>query len=134
MTEHGKARKNRKRDLEAHHAHVHDYDRQAIAAGLVVVNASPVFKNPLRLAVTRHTKPPTELIEMVASQLNSVTMSSGSSSTGLDAKCLVAISMDNVDWAGSDYYTRPPAPQVGSPIHWDSFIQRICDLYRARFG
>jgi hypothetical protein len=47
MTEHRKAIKNRKRDLEAHHAHVHDYDASAIAAGLVAINASATFQSPL---------------------------------------------------------------------------------------
>lgn len=134
MTEHGKARKNRKRDLEAHHPHVHDYDRTAIAAGVIVVNASPTFRSPLRPEITNHRKSPAELIEMVLDELNSVTMASAASGSGLDAKCLVAVSMDNVAWSTTSFVTSPPAPRVGSPVHWDSFIQRICDLYRRRFG
>ena len=133
MTEHGKARKNRKRDLEAHHQHVHSYDPRAIAGGVIVVNASSTFQIPLRPTLTTHTKPPAELIRMVADELNSVTLSSGRSPDGLDAKCLIAIDMDNVNLSTTRYFQRPPAPMVGNPLHWDSFIQRICDLYTQRW-
>lgn len=71
---------------------------------------------------------------MVLDELSSVTMSSATSNTGLDAKCLIAVSMDNVAWPTTSFVTSPPAPRIGSPLHWDSFIQRICDLYRQRFG
>jgi hypothetical protein len=133
MTEHAKARKNRKRDLEAHHQHVHSYDSKAIAAGIFVVNASQTFRSPLRSSPTTHRKAPGELIGMVADELNSVTSSSGRNVEGLDAKCLIPISMDNVNLASTRYVTRVPAPGVGSPLHWDSFIQRICDLYDSRW-
>jgi hypothetical protein len=52
MTEHRKAVKNRKRDFEAHHEHVHNYDRRAIAAGVMVINAAERFRSPLRQEVT----------------------------------------------------------------------------------
>lgn len=55
MTRHTGARKNRKRDLEAHHQHVHNYSTKAIAAGLTVVNASTIFKSPL-LETRRRTR------------------------------------------------------------------------------
>ena len=48
MTEHRKAIKNRKRDFEAHHQHVHNYDANAIAGGIVVLNGSSTLKSPLR--------------------------------------------------------------------------------------
>ena len=28
----------------------------------------------------------------------------------------------------------PPAPQVGDPMHWDAFIQRLCADWRSRFA
>jgi hypothetical protein len=133
MTEHGKARKNRKRDLEAHHQHVHEYDSNAIAAGVMVVNASPTFQSPLRTTLTVHAKPPSELISMVANELNNVTTATGNHPHGLDAKCLIVVSMDNVNLPSTSYYVKPPAPAIGSPLHWDSFIQRICDLYSYRW-
>ena len=52
MTEHQKAMRNRKRDLEAHHEHVHRYNNQAIAGGVFVVNHARTFKSPLRASVS----------------------------------------------------------------------------------
>jgi len=58
MTEHRKAIKNRKRDMEAHHEHVHNYDAQTIAGGVMVINASPMFRSALRAAghITTHSQ------------------------------------------------------------------------------
>ena len=61
MAEHRKAIKNRKRDFEAHHQHVHDYDAHAIAGGMMVLDESKDFKSPLRTSTTSH-KDPTALI------------------------------------------------------------------------
>jgi len=48
ITEHHKAVKNRKRDLEAHHEHVHSYTEQAIAGGVLLINISERFDSPTR--------------------------------------------------------------------------------------
>jgi hypothetical protein len=134
MTEHRKAIKNRKRDLEAHHAHVHDYDPAAIAAGVVVLNAATTFVSPLRGgAVTTH-RLPDALIRHCMNEVNSITMASGSHRAGLDAKSAIVLKMDNAVWPSTTFLTEPPAPQVGSPVHWDAFIQRVCQVYTSRFS
>lgn len=65
MTEHRKAVKNRKRDFEAHHEHVHDCSRHAIAGGVLVVNAAERFRSPLRTGVTVHGSSPSALLRLV---------------------------------------------------------------------
>src|SRR5437867_7454355 len=58
MTEHHKAVKNRKRDFEAHHQHVHNYSTRAIAGIVLVINAAPRFQSPLISdRVTLHKNP-----------------------------------------------------------------------------
>ncbi len=131
MTEHRKNIKNRKRDLEAHHAHVHDYDAQAIAGGIVVLNAAAEFQSPLRPDVTLH-KRPEALIAHCLSELSNVTMASGAHAAGLDAKCALVVDMDNIHLDSTTYSAL--GPDVGSPLHWDAFIQRICQLYTSRFA
>ena len=79
MTEHRKAVKNRKRDLEAHHDHVHRYNNLTIAGGLFVINGSAKFKSPLREDITVH-REPRRLIEHCIQELRSVT-SRGSTDT-----------------------------------------------------
>lgn len=137
MTEHRKAVKNRKRDLEAHHEHVHNYSDRAIAGGVLVVNQAQSFRSPLRDgSMTRHAQDARAAGALVAhciNELRNVGERSESSPFGLDAKCAVVVEMDNVNLASTSYINRPPAPLPGDPLNYDSFIQRICDLYARRF-
>lgn len=138
MTKHTGARKNRKRDLEAHHQHVHDYDGRAIAVSITVVNAAETFYSPIPPAGVRVHRDPHRLAGMVVDEVENVTMSTASNLVGLDAKCALVVEMDNVEHRSGEYRVEyvtksPPAPKPGSPLHWDSFIQRICAVYTDRF-
>lgn len=133
MTEHRKAVKNRKRDLEAHHDHVHNYNPQAIAAGVLTVNASETFQSPLRKGETTH-KNIDELLKHCIDEAAAISVAAGPTGHGLDAKCVLVVEMDNLDLPSTRYHDKPPAPQVGDPMHYDSFIQRLCSEYKNRFG
>lgn len=133
MTEHRKAVRNRKRDLEAHHEHVHNYGRQVIAGGVLVINAAEKFRSPLRSDATTH-KRPTALVEHCVDQLRSVATRGGATGYGLEAKCAVVVSHDNIDSAHTRFVSDRPAPTIGDPLHYDSFIRTICQLHRERFG
>jgi len=132
MTEHRKAVKNRKRDLEAHHEHVHNCDASAVAGGVLVVNASPEFQSPLRDEKTVH-RNVNALVEHCISELRSVAGRGDRRGYGLDAKAGIVVVMDNIDFAASRYLDRPPAPVPGDPLHYDSFVRAICDQYTRRF-
>jgi len=133
MTEHHKAVKNRKRDLEAHHEHVHRYSNSAIAGGVLVVNEAETFKSPLRPEVTRH-KDPKALVKHCIQQMRGVTSRAGMEGEGLEAKAVLVVDMDNQDFAAARFVTDPPAPAVGDPLNYDAFIQCIAGLYVTRFG
>lgn len=134
MTEHRKAVKNRKRDMEAHHEHVHNYNAQAIAGGVIVVNASPTFHSPLRAtgAITTHSNID-DKIQHCMNEIRAVSVRGGPTGYGLDAKTAIVVSMDNVNLTQTSFVTKPPAPQVGDPLHYDAFLQRLCSEYRTRF-
>lgn len=89
MTEHGKARRNRQRDL--------------VEETLALLRALP-----MRASVVE--------------------------GGGLEANGAIVIEHDNVNLGRTRLVSRPPAPQVGDPLHYDSFIVRICDRYSQRFG
>lgn len=133
MTEHHKAVKNRKRDLEAHHDHVHRYNSRAIAGGVLVINGSQTFRSPLRPARTTH-RNPDDLVKHCLDQLRAVTVRSGLDGSGLDAKAAIVLDMDNENLARTRYITARPAPPVGDPMHYDAFIQAICSQYTERFA
>lgn len=133
MTEHRKAVKNRKRDFDAHHAHVHLYNQNAIAGGVIVINASDQFRSPLRREDTVHHNPQ-KLVSHCIDEIRSIASSGGIvGSPGLDAKAVIVVDLDNISIPETSYVTTKPAPSVGDPIHYDSFIQTVCDLYTARF-
>lgn len=132
MTAHRKAVKNRKRDLESHHEHVHNYNNRAIAGGVFIINGSEKFQSPLRTEITEH-KNVRRTLEHCLNELRAVTNRRASSGTGIEAKCAILVDMDNVNLAGTQYYTAPPAPQVGDPLHYDAFIQTLCQRYTERF-
>ena len=133
MTEHRKAVKNRKRDLEAHHEHVHRYNNLAVAAGVLVVNQSATFKSPLRPSVTRHSHP-RDLVEHCIREMRGIAGRTAVQGEGLEAKAVLVVDMDNENWAATRYVTQPPAPTVGDPLHYDAFIQAVGSLYEQRFS
>lgn len=134
MTEHRKAVKNRKRDLESHHGHVHNYNNETIAAGVLVLNVSPRFKSPLRKDddITTH-RNPVALVEHCVNEARAIATRGNTKGEGLDAKAVIVVNDDNIDFASTTYYEDPPAPKVGDPMHYDAFIQRICATWRQRF-
>lgn len=136
MTEHRKAVKNRKRDLEAHHEHVHNYSARAIAGGVMVVNASTSFRSPLLQRMTSHgtSQRVERLVEHCVNEMRNVAETGARSPYGLDAKAVVVVEFDNTGSGEGRYFTRAPAPQPGDPLHYDSFIQKLCEEYLARFG
>lgn len=133
MTEHRKAIKNRKRDFEAHHDHVHRYSNRAIAAGLLLINGAASFRSPLRPAPTSH-KNPEKLVEHCIRELRAVSTRSNMNGTGLEAKGALVVDFDNQNLSKASYISRGSAPAVGDPLHYDAFLQRICGSYQERFG
>lgn len=133
MTEHHKAVKNRKRDFEAHHDHVHRYNERAVAAGLLVVNIASSFRSPLRQEVTTH-RNPERLVQHCVDQMRAVAERRGLTGSGLEAKGLIVVDLDNENLASACYRVTRPAPPVGDPLHYDAFVQTICRAYTTRYG
>lgn len=132
MTEHRKAVKNRKRDIEAHHEHVHNYSILAVAGGVFVINAAPQFRSPLRAEVTTH-RNADALVAHCVSELRSIPSRRGTEVAGLEAKCAIVVVADNMALGEASFMTRPPSPAAGDPLHYDAFIRAICSHYRQRF-
>jgi hypothetical protein len=133
MTEHRKAVKNRKRDFEAHHDHVHRYNPKTIAGALLVINGAEKFRSPLRPEITTH-KNVDKLVKHCVEQARAVSVRSSTAGIGLDAKAVVVVEYQNEPPESvARYITTPPAPGIGDPMNYDAFIQTICALYTERF-
>lgn len=134
MTEHGKARRNRQRDLDSLHQFVHRYDPEAIAAGLTVVNIAKRFKSPLRPEVSIH-RNIERLVEQTMGLLRALpTRSAMNQAMGLEANGAILVDHDNVTLKKTRLVTAQPAPQVGDPLDYDTFLRRIFDRYMQRWS
>jgi len=135
MTEHRKAQRNRQRDLDALHQFMHRYDQDTIVAAITVINIAERFQSPLRRGVTKH-RNPSELVRFCVDLLRTIPVRSHpANGPGLEANAAIVLNYDNSSRkAISAVHTSAPAPQPGDPLHWDSFIRRICDLYTQRWA
>lgn len=134
MTEHGKARRNRQRDLDSFHQFVHRYDPNTVAAALTVVNIAESFKSPLRPGVSIH-RNVRNLVQETMALLRALPMRSGvGDANGLEANGGIVVSHDNVLLQATQLIATAPAPQVGDPLHYDAFLRRICDRYTQRWS
>lgn len=147
MTEHGKARRNRLRDLQAFHSHAHQYDPAVVACGIVVVNVAPVFWSPTRDEddITHHHNIAHLGPETVDLFRNLPLRSRPDEGPGLEAACVLVVDHDNIGKnpnppAGAPPTQAPrlveiaPAPQVGDPLHYATMIRRLCRAFGERWA
>ena len=147
MTEHRKASRNRQRELDAFHVHLHNYNAEAVAAGVVLVNIAPTFRSPLRNIEAEcpncktHFTPtletthehPEELVEFGIGLFRNLPVRSASGGVGLEALSVIVVNHSNAPGSKATIHTKAAAPQVGDPLHYDHFIQKICQTYTKRF-
>lgn len=127
MTEHRKTVRNRVRDLEAHHQHVHQYNPRTVAGGVLLVNAAERFQSPLRPSPTAHRRIDS-LVQHCVQELRGIDVRSQTTLPGLDAACAMVLDFSNTG-DSAEYVSGPPAPAIGDPMHYDAFIQRVCGAY-----
>ena len=136
MTAHGKARWNRYGDVIAYCNHMHNHRRDCIAAAIVVVNTSPVYENPDAFA--RGLKRPRFDMQKVVTDtvriFADIPLRNNPNDPNDQPEALAVFLVDYDGASPAKLITRSPAPQAGSPIHYETFLRRICDLYRKRFS
>jgi hypothetical protein len=135
MTEHRKAQRNRQRDLDALHQFMHRYDQNTMVAAITVINISNAFRSPLRSKITKH-KDPITLVQTAVDLLRTVPVRSHpTNGPGLEANAVIVVNYDNSRTKlVSEIVEKPPAPQPGDPLHWNSLVNRLCDLYIQRWA
>lgn len=139
MTEHGKARRNRLRDLQAFHNYAHAYNQKTVAVGTVAVNVADFFWSPLRPHddITHHhniDRLGPETVELFRGLPLRHTPDEG---PGFEAASVLVIEHDNLAKNPTPPLGAPsprpsrlvstlPAPQIADPLHYATMIQRIC--------
>jgi hypothetical protein len=146
MTEHGKARRNRLRDLQAFHVHAHAYDPRVVALGLVIVNVAEHFWSPTRDAadVTSHRNITALAQGTVDLYRNLPLRLRPNDGPGLEAASVIVIRHDNMRKNAAlppgapppvetSLVTGSPAPAPGDPLDYATMIVRACAAYRERW-
>jgi hypothetical protein len=137
MTEHGKARRNRQRDINSFQDILHRKNPRTIVGGLLIVNMAPRFKTPLPRrsgGLNEHRN-----IERLVSEI--VTMMGGLARgevrhgrPGIEALGVIVVSHTNIAGENTHLVTEPPAPAVGHLLSYAAFLNELCEAFAARFG
>ena len=135
MTEHSKSQPRVFDELGSSHEIVHQGDRQAIAAGITVVNIAETFVSPLRqksaeLHVSRHKQP--RAAQRMVQHLRGLPIRESIDGIGFDAFATVVVDCDNQGPA--TLWTDAPSPQPGEADHYEAFLNRISHAFDERFG
>jgi len=136
MTAHGKARWNRYGDIIAYCNHMHNHRRESIASATVIINCSPAYENPDAFAkgLLRPRFNMQKVVADTAKIFSDIPLRSVPEEPNDQPEALAVIVVDYDGQNPAKLVTGDLAPQPGSPIHYDSFIARICELYRTRFS
>jgi hypothetical protein len=135
MTEHGKSQPRVFDELGSSHEIVHQGDREAIAAGITVVNIAQTFVSPLRqksaeLHVSKHRQP--QAAERMVNHLRGLSIRDRVDRAGFDAYATIVVDCDNQGPAS--LWSDPPAPQPGDRDHYQQFLSRLASAFSKRFG
>lgn len=137
MTEHGKARRNRQRDLNSFHDILHRKNPSTIVGGLLVVNISPHFQTPLARTskgITTH-RNIERLVAEIVGLMEAIPRSAAQPGTaGIEGIGLIVVSHSNVAGEDTELVTRSPAPAGDHPLSYVSFLQAMCTAFSTRFG
>lgn len=135
MAAHGKARWNRYGDVIAYCNHMHNHRRECIAGSIVVVNTCPAYENPDAFAKGLR-RPRFDMDKVVADTVKifaGIPLRSMPDDPNDQPEALAVILVDYDGVNRAHLVTGKLASQAGSGVGYDSFVRRICELYKRRF-
>lgn len=121
MTEHGKARRNRQRDLNSFASIMKHHYPSSVVGGIIVVNLADRFKSPLRSQVTQH-RNIGKLVEESVQLFREVPRAPKEGSGGIEAIGVIVVKHTNIPSDKTTLVTGLPAPQIGDPVHYKTFL------------
>lgn len=138
MTEHGKNRRNRQRDLNSFSSILHMKNPRTIVCGLVLINCAGSFRSPLRDGETTiHANIKRLVAESVKLFEDLPRAPSGGPDpknlNQIDAIGVIVIEFSSLEDEPTRLVTEPPAPQIDSPVHYNNFVRDICAAFSERY-
>lgn len=137
MTAHSKARPRLYDELNSSHLTVHGASDQALAVGLVMINAADSFISPeLQTSAARNVpsahKQPGDAATVVR-KIEEIPRRGTGSAHGFDGLGIVVVRAVN-DGSPVELLATPPAPQPGEIFYYDDVVSRVSNEYDTRFG
>ncbi len=133
MTEHGKARRNRQRDLNSMADILHRTRPEPVIGAFMIVNIADRFKSPLRNAITQHHNI-SRIVAEIVPMMEDVLRDRTTGKQGLDAIAITVVSFENLPGSKCALVNSPPAPSSSSPLNYAHFLAKICEEFSTRFG
>jgi hypothetical protein len=131
MTEFGKARRNRARDLNSFQDIMHNNNPKTVAGGLMMLNIAERFKSPLRPNITVH-RNIGRLVDETLAILRGLTRArQESTQRGIEAVGAVVVNHTNVK---GDTTTLANVPTPGDAVNYGKFVRDLCEFFTNRFG
>jgi hypothetical protein len=135
MTEHGKARRNRQRDINSFADIMHQHYPGAVTGGVLLINMAERFRSPLRDEgdITEHDRIE-QLVEETVEIFRDIDRSEGDLNHNVDGVACVVIEHTNMDDGNpTRIVTDPPAPQPDDIAHYRDFVDIIASTFEDRF-
>lgn len=135
MTEHGKARRNRQRDINSFADIMHSHYPGSVTGGLMLINMAEKFRSPLRDEgdITEHDRIES-LVQETVEIFRTIDRAQGEVSPNVDAVGCVVVDHTNIDDGDeTTLVTEPPAPQPGDIVYYQDFLEIIVDTLTERW-
>jgi hypothetical protein len=137
MTAHGKAQPRLYDELNSSHACVHGASTQALAVGLVMVNASSTFVSPglqqAGVAPVISTHPQPAAAAGIVAKVKQLPRRTNTQQPGFDGLGIIVVDAVN-DGSPVTLVSAPPAPVPGEIYFYDDMVTRVANEYDTRFG
>lgn len=133
MTEHGKARRNRQRDITALWTVMKTFMPNVVVGAVIPINVARQFKSPLRTRVTDHGANIERTVANTLGIFRAVRKTSRNG-RGIDGLGCFVVDFDNLGHSKARYVDEPPAPQPDDAIHYDNFVRDLVTAVTSRFG
>jgi hypothetical protein len=133
MTEHGKARRNRQRDVTALWTVMKTFMPNVVVGAVIPINVARQFRSPLRTTLTDHG---TNIERTVSNTLGifRAVRNTSREGRGIDGLGCFVVDFDNITGSKARYIEQAPAPQPEDVIHYDNFVRDLVNAVTTRFG
>jgi len=135
MTEHGKARRNRQRDINSFADIMHSHYPGSVTGGLMLINMAEKFRSPLRDEgdITEHDRIES-LVQETVEIFRTIDRAQGEVSPNADAVGCVVVDHTNMDDSNeTKLVTEPPAPQPGDIVYYQDFLETVSETLTERW-